>query len=152
MKQGSYMLWPVSLGDVGAGAAADVRHRFRRDGECVRDRLTGLIWSRDAAPDPVPLDWQTALVRVDRLNVRAMGGYHDWRMPAIRELESLVDLDCDSPALAGDHPFIHVREAYWSSTTSVYEPRYAWTLYTQDGIVGVGFKPGADFYLWPVRG
>lgn len=51
-----------------------------------------------------------------------MCGHLDWRMPNIRELESLVDLCADSPALAPDHPFGNVREVYWSSTTSVYEP------------------------------
>lgn len=81
-----------------------------------------------------------------------MCGHLDWRMPNIRELESLVDLCADSPALAPDHPFGNVREVYWSSTTSVYEPRYAWALYTRDGMVGVGFKPDAVFHLWPVRG
>ena len=73
-------------------------------------------------------------------------------MPNIRELESLVDLQADSPALPEGHPFTNVRDVYWSSTTSVYEARYAWALYSRDGMVGVGFKPDTGFHLWPVRG
>ena len=62
-----------------------------------------------------------------------------------------MDLQADSPALSAGHPFTRVRDVYWSSTTSVYEARYAWALYTRDGMVGVGFKPDAGFCLWPVR-
>ena len=83
-------------------------------------------------------------------NDKNPGGVKGWRLPNVRELESLVDLSSHSPALSNDHPFINVQDAYWSSTTSVYEPRYAWALYSRDGIVGVGFKPGDDFFLWPV--
>ena len=87
---------------------------------------------------------------VDVLNRGKLGGCHDWRLPNIRELESFIDLGYHSPALPTGHPFVNVQDAYWSSTTSVYEPRYAWTLYCRDGIVGVGFKPHEDFYVWPV--
>lgn len=36
---------------------------------------------------------------------------------------------------------------YWSSTTSMYESRYAWVLYMRDGAVGVGFKPLSEFFF-----
>jgi hypothetical protein len=85
------------------------------------------------------------------MNKEGMYGCSDWRVPNIRELESLVDLKAHSPALPQNASFLNVRSGYWSSTTSVYEPRYAWTLYSRDGIIGVGYKPKADFYLWPVR-
>ena len=153
MKHGSYMVWPVSVHDI--DTAVDTikgTDRFRIDGSCVHDRLTGLTWSRSADPSGGPLDWQQAINTVAQMNADVWEGHADWRVPTIRELERLVSLDTHSPALPSGHPFINVRDAYWSSTTSVYEPRYAWTVYMQDGIVGVGFKPGADFYLWPLRG
>ena len=153
MKHGSYMVWPVSMHDSGCddkgGIGAD---RFTIDGPFVNDRLTGLNWCRDANPSAVSLDWQQALDRVSQMNKDVIDGHADWRVPTIRELESLVSLDAHSPALPSGHPFSNVQDTYWSSTTSVYEPRYAWTIYMQDGIVGVGFKPGSDFHLWPVRG
>jgi len=151
MKQGSYMVWPVSTGEhewVESIPKANIR--FTVDEGCVRDRQTGLIWSKDANPAGGPLTWQDALSTVDALNSERFGGQRDWRMPNIREIESLVDLETHSPALSTGHPFVNVQDAYWSSTTSVYEPRYAWTLYSRDGIIGVGFKPGNDFFLWPV--
>ena len=63
-----------------------------------------------------------------------------------------MDLTRHSPALPAGHPWEDVQEGYWSSTTSRYEPRYAWVLYTRDGAVGVGFKPEATFGAWAVAG
>jgi len=152
MKHGSYMVWPISAGNqqtVDPDRGEKVR--FTADGSCVHDAHTGLTWSKDADPAGRPLTWQEALSMVHTLNRKQFGGCRDWRLPNIRELESLVDLGAHSPALRTGHPFVNIQDAYWSSTTSVYEPRYAWTLYSRDGIVGVGFKPGDDFFLWPVR-
>jgi hypothetical protein len=153
MKHGSYMVWPVSPGAVAtAEETAAEKERFILRAGCVHDSRTGLTWSRNADPAGGVLTWQRALSLVGMLNRTAWEGSDDWRMPNIRELESLICLASHSPALPQGHPFIDVRSAYWSSTTSVYEARYAWALYAQDGIVGVAYKPGADFHLWPVRG
>ena len=153
MKYGSYMVWPVSAHEMGIDleTITETDH-FSIDGSCVNDTATGLTWCRNADPANGPLGWQQAIDTVAQMNADVAGGHADWRLPTIRELESLIRLDAHSPALPAGHPFVNVRDAYWSSTTSVYEPRYAWTVYMEDGIVGVGFKPGADFYLWPVRG
>jgi hypothetical protein len=153
MKHGSYMVWPISLDNqksVDPGTSGKARFTIV-DNALVHDAHTGLIWSKDADLTGHPLTWQEALSMVHTLNRKQFGGCRDWRLPNIRELESLVDLGAHSPALTTGHPFVNVQDAYWSSTTSVYEPRYAWTLYSRDGIVGVGFKPGDEFFLWPVR-
>jgi hypothetical protein len=57
-----------------------------------------------------------------------------------------------SPALPQGHPFSNVADAYWSATTSIYDPPYAWTLYLTDGPIGVGHKPQPLFHVWAVRG
>ena len=124
---------------------------FSLRGNTVHDVRTGLIWTRDADPAGNHHTWRAALALINTLNERKWGGFADWRLPNIRELESLVDIGTHSPALSPGHPFQRVREAYWSSTTSAYEPRYAWTLYSRDGIIGVGFKPRDGFHTWPVR-
>ena len=74
-----------------------------------------------------------------------------WRLPNINELESLVDCGTHSLALPDGHPFNEVGDVYWSSTTSLYEPDWAWALYLDKGAVGVGQKTYARFRVWAVR-
>ena len=126
--------------------------RFEVQGEVVRDRLTGLYWTRRADLAPGLTTWEEAFSVIAELNRRACGGFSDWRLPNINELESLVDAEHHSPALPWDHPFEAVREFYWSSTTSFYDPLWAWALYLAKGAVGIGLKHGRHFHVWAVRG
>lgn len=122
--------------------------RFSARDEVVIDQLTGLVWLRAASLVPVGVAWREALAAVARLNA---GNGAGWRLPNINELESLVDCAAANPALPSDHPFAQVRDVYWSSTTSLYEPDWAWALYLDKGAVGVGQKNQARFQVWPVR-
>ncbi len=124
--------------------------RFVEKEAVVVDRLTGLCWTANADLGNGPVCWSDALKTIDALNSRKYSGRSDWRLPNIRELESLVDIGRHSPALPEDNPFENVRPFYWSSTTSVYDAPYAWTLYLQDGAAGVGYKAGAEFFVWGV--
>lgn len=148
MKHGSYMVWPVIAP---AFCGRSPNPRFARDGSVVRDRLTGLMWLQHLDIARGPVEWSEALRAVREANRRGMAGFSDWRLPNIRELESLVDLENHSPALSRGHPFHSVQAGYWSSTTSAYEPRYAWTLYLRDGAIGVGFKSKPEFSVCAVR-
>ena len=122
--------------------------RFSARGETVIDRLTGLVWRRAASLVPEGVTWHEALAAVTRLN---LGNGAGWRLPNINELESLADCAAANPALPPDHPFAQVRDVYWSSTTSLYEPDWAWALYLDKGAVGVGQKSQARFQVWPIR-
>jgi hypothetical protein len=149
MQHGSYMVWPVSgrrWPDIVNG------ERFQADGDMVFDRLLNTRWHGFHDDSSPPVNWQTALDRVASLNRRRAGGRSDWRLANIRELESLVDTRRAFPAVGPQRLFPHLHDGYWSSTTSVYEPRYAWVLYSGDGAVGVGFKPKADFGALAVSG
>jgi hypothetical protein len=128
--------------------------RFQVEKDSAVDLLTGLRWLRTADAAAGDVTWQEALEAVAQLN--ADGGAGDvscrgWRLPNINELESLVDLGRHSPALPSGHPFRKVREGYWSSTTSAFEPDWAWALYLTKGAVGIGRKRGAYFSAWAVR-
>lgn len=122
--------------------------RFEAAGGAVIDRLTGLSWLREAdLTEGRSVTWNDALSAVARLNQNST--IH-WRLPNINELESLVDCSTHSPALPAGHPFSGIKEAYWSSTTSMFEPDWAWALYLTKGAVGVGQKGGAHFHVWAV--
>jgi hypothetical protein len=124
--------------------------RFIVQQAVVLDKLTGLYWLRDADAISTTMDWAEALdyVKKTALNIPEMP--MNWRLPTINELESLVDCSQHTPALPADHPFENVRDVYWSSTTSFFDPAWAWALYFNKGATGVGFKQQQGFHLWPV--
>lgn len=159
-KDQSFMVWPVrgpALGPalIGPGrcaaqappGAADGAARFQTEKDAIVDRWTALRWRRCADLTGMAVSWDQALQAVDALR---RASQHPWRLPNINELESVVDCRNHSPALPRGHRWTHLREAYWSSTTSVYEPDWAWALYLDKGAVGVGQKAGPHFHVWAV--
>ena len=176
-KDQSYMLWPVrgaGLGIVprtGQGLCYDTAGKViscigtAQDGELrcgapwpeprfeilsngVLDHLTGLLWQRKANLTALTVVWREALAAVAELNREGAG--ISWRLPTINELESLVDCASHSPALPCGHPFADLQEIYWSSSTSLFEPDWAWALYLEKGATGVGQKRHAQFSVWAV--
>lgn len=180
-KDQYYLLWPVRAGDAtrlartgqercydhagrniacaGTSQDGELRFgvtwpepRFQVLEEVVQDRLTSLIWLRDADLSRGPVPWKKALETVEELRGKGFAGRKDWRLPNVNELESLVDCAEHHPALQAGHPFTQVGEGYWSSTTSFFETDWAWVLYLHKGALGVGFKTNPDFLVWPVAG
>ena len=86
----------------------------------VTDNMTGLMWVRDGAIIlGYRYDWDGVLVFCNNLN---LAGYDDWRMPNVREMQSLVDYEMLCPALPAGHPFEGMNGRYWTSTTWKYNP------------------------------
>ncbi len=94
----------------------------------ITDKATGLTWSQ--TDNGESLNWEDALAYVQKMNAENYLGHNDWRMPNVKELNSIVDYDrspqaTQTPAInpmfkcsvekneAGrdDAPF------YWTSTT-----------------------------------
>ncbi|SFJ74442.1 Protein of unknown function [Desulfomicrobium apsheronum] len=119
--------------------------RFAPEDAGVRDLLTGLLWTSSADLCGV-CTWEEALEAARRHRASDLR----WRLPNIRELESLVDAERHDPALPAGHPFENPQEAYWSSTSSAYSPDWAYCLYLHKGAVGVGFKTKREFHAWLV--
>ncbi len=179
-KDQSYLVWPVrgesrvlpatgqtqcfdangrEIACAGTGQDGEFRAgapwpapRFTAQGDKVLDRLTGLYWRRRADCARGPVNWREALAAVAILNRAETKPHESWRLPNINELESLVDCAAHSPALSPGHPFEEVQAAYWSSTTSLFEPDWAWALYLDKGAIGVGQKHGRHFHVWAVGG
>ena len=122
--------------------------RFEQTADGILDRLTGLLWTRCADLARGSVSWQQALDTVQALEQQNDG--MTWRLPNINELESLVDCARYEPALPADHIFDQVQDIYWSSSSSLYEPDWAWALYLHKGAVGVGQKSFARFHVWAV--
>jgi hypothetical protein len=106
--------------------------RFEQYDEVVLDRLTGLIWTRNANPAEFPLRWQEALHYISDMNREKAFGYSDWRLPNRRELRSLVSHQAKKPVLPENHPFTNIFLGwYWTSTTSMINPAYAWSIHME---------------------
>lgn len=85
----------------------------------ISDLATGLMWQM--TDDGNTRDWQEALEYAENLE---LSGYDDWRLPNIKELQSIVDYTkspetTDSPAI--DDLFMLTEDEgygfYWSSTS-----------------------------------
>ena len=98
----------------------------------VTDSATGLMWAKDDSGATIPggLNWEEALAWVQTQNANQYLGYSNWRLPNVKELQSIVDYTrspwtTDSAAIdpvfnatvitdeteADDYAF------YWSGTT-----------------------------------
>lgn len=150
MKHGSYMVWPVRGQAQPSETGPD---RFTAIAGIYHDRLTNRHWYAGGSLMQKSCTWEDAICNIRKLNDVRQNNFSDWRLPNIRELESLVDDSRHSPAFAYGFSIATSQIAgFWSSTTSKYEPRYAWVLYGLDGAIGVGFKAMAEFHTLAVRG
>lgn len=124
----------------------------------ITDNATGLMWMQEDSKET--MDWKHALAYAENASI---AGYTDWRLPNIKELQSIVDYDYapgasessqDGPAIDPMFSCTPItNEAglddygyYWSSTSAHFtsgEPYYyAW--YTA---VGRAVNPeGDDFH------
>ncbi|MBI5675735.1 MAG: DUF4214 domain-containing protein [Nitrospirae bacterium] len=111
----------------------------------VTDNQTGLVWQQS---EPGYMTWGPALSYCNGLS---LGGRTDWRLPNIKELESLTDDTRYNPAIDINYfPNAHA-SYYWSSTTYAYYPNLAWDVDFFDGHVDYGSK-GDSYYVRCVRG
>jgi len=140
----------------------------------VTDNLTGLIWLDDANCFGGQI-WSDAVAKADALfdGCSDCGGTNndcgltdgsvagEWRLPNVRELQSLAHYGVTSPAVpntagtgkwTADDPFSDVHLGfYWSSTTDAGNIADAWDVNMGNGFVGDVSKT-IGYRVWPVRG
>ena len=111
---------------------------FQDNGDgTVTDTDTGLMWQKTTGDE---MDWESAIEYCENLT---LAGYHDWRLPNIEELASLVDDSTYDPAI--NTIFLNSTYSwnYWSST-SEYEDS-AWDIDFYDGYVDFNYKNSSDY-------
>ena len=146
---------PGDDGDLETGVAwPNSRFKDNLNGT-VTDNLTGLVWLEDANCFGTRT-WNEALSDSNGLSSGSCGltdgsTAGEWRLPHIKELQSLLDFSDANPALPSGHPFTNVQlDAYWSSTTFAFDGSSAWYVFMDDCFVYNSNK--SDFsYVWPVR-
>lgn len=108
----------------------------------ITDNLTQLIWQK--IPNTSTLTWEQALVYAEELS---LGGTSDWRLPNIKELQSLNNELATNPSVF--YPYfgnlgVHF---YWSSTSLPNQATKAWYWSTQFGITTYDTKINANYVI-----
>jgi hypothetical protein len=154
--------------------------RFVDDGNgTVRDLNTGLMWEKksddgglhdkdntyvwsnlDLAPEETIWDW---LQDVNVEGGTGLAGYADWRIPHVKELQSIADFEEFDPAVGatfdgGCVPGCTTIDCscttnfnYWTSTTSASSASFAWVVNFGSGAVDFNSKDSGRF-VRAVRG
>ncbi|WP_108126301.1 DUF1566 domain-containing protein [Saccharospirillum mangrovi] len=122
----------------------------------VTDSETGLVWVRCVLSDedtqfecdfsPKSYTWGEALQRVQQANQDAYLGASDWRLPNIKELNSLVQLECDRVPF-NSSVFQSFGNVYWSSTPSFESLDEAWSIRSVGGGIQASEKVSSGLVL-----
>jgi hypothetical protein len=146
-------------GDLHKGVASPTPRFTDNQNGTVTDNLTGLIWMKNANAFVEKKNWVDALSAAATV-AHGFGGLTDgsqpgdWRLPNLREFQSLVDYGRINPALPANYPFTELQMYfYWTSTTHAGNNTWAYdVLIGYDGKAQGFDKTFADNYVWCVRG
>jgi len=165
-----------SDGDVRAGAA--LSYTDNGDGT-ITDNTTGLMWEKKDDSDgihgkdryftwgltsaPYTMDGTIVTEFLAELNAPpCFARFCDWRIPNVKELQTLVDYEVPLPGPTVDPAFHHpsgcagctdvtvpscsctAADRYWSSTTYRFDPQNAWNTTFSYGNVIFVFKSGTS--------
>jgi len=116
----------------GKALTDDERWQTRDDGLTVNDTATGLTWDRCSWGQVGPTcvghptiypDWKDAMQVARIANEQRYKGFYDWRLPNVRELETLVKIDGNPAIDMNVFPNTLIADDYSCYvTSSQYEP------------------------------
>jgi len=135
----------------------NMTNRFTDLGDgTVLDTLTDLIWQRcnlsqtwsttteSCLSFTKTRNWRDSLLAIQNYNANqfALGLPDSWRMPNIKELSSIMDINCTNYALDVEI-FPSPEAVYWSSTPIVSD------VYENKNVVGDGVQD--ENYIWVIK-
>jgi len=113
--------------------------------ETVTDNNTGLMWQQGEGGEKT---WEDAISYCEGLS---LAGHTDWRLPNIKELNSITDYNIYNPPIDTNFfPEVNVPN-YWSSTTRASHSSYAWNVYYIYGNISNCGKSTNSLYVRCVR-
>ncbi len=120
----------------------------------VTDTCTGLMWQQNTADVNEDgqstfddsIQWCNAMIYCENLS---FAGHDDWRLPNIRELQSIVDYGRVNPSI--DPVFDALSSTYWSSTSNVSHLDLGWYVVFGRGFVYAHGVGGPFYYVRAVR-
>ena len=108
--------------------------------------MGALEWQDNPEAQSTKLTWDDARSYCQALD---LAGHDDWRLPTIRELQSIVDISRHDPAIKRDFKHVASRD-YWSSSQDVSDAGGAWGVYFKYGGTGSDAK-SYEHYVRCVR-
>ncbi|MCI5114898.1 MAG: DUF1566 domain-containing protein [Candidatus Electrothrix sp. AW1] len=116
----------------------------------VTDSKTNLIWKKCLegvegdnceTGSASTFTWQEALQQPEVINnAGGFAGYTGWRLPNIRELVSIVEEQCNYPAINMNRFSNTPSSDVWSGSPSAYGSDYAWYVAFNDGYYSIKFR------------
>ena len=138
--------------------APTVQYQQKNDGTVI-DNKHNLMWKRCLegktgdkceAGELAVVNWGEALVWLDSNLNNDFANYKGWRLPNIRELNTLTEMQCRLPAINSgvfiNAPSTHV----WSSSPYTFPTDYSWYVNFNDGSSTYDFRHNKKA-LWLVR-
>ena len=154
-------------GDTQAGAP--LSYTDNGDGT-ITDHNTKLVWEKKSSDGSIHdvnagYAWANAFaVHIAGLNAANFAGHDDWRLPNVRELQSIANYENFNPSVSSEFNTACMPGAttvltgscttaaqYWASSTSARAPTFAWAVIFSDGLVGE-FSKAFVFRVRAVRG
>ena len=139
----------TKLGHSGIELPADTEH-IDKGGPWImtRDNATGLVWELITKGNRgIEYTWEEALTYAEKLE---LGGYTDWDLPTVKELNSLVDRGVYYPAIDTNWFPNTLSSRYWSSTAYPFNHNYAWRVNFWEGWFQANLKE-ETYYVRAVR-
>lgn len=123
---------------------AELQSSFTRSNDdIVTDHAAGLMWQDNSEAATTHQVWENAINYCEALT---LGSYSDWRLPNIRELQTIVDFNTYNPSIysvfQNKAPY-----TYWSSTgQTASNEQGAWKISFYNGLADVSFNTDG-FYV-----
>lgn len=131
--------------------AAAVSQRFieHRDGT-VTDTQTGLIWKqclegqegKGCYGKASRMTWEFAMQQAQTADTTRFAGQRGWRLPTVKELSSIVERQCQNPAVNLSIFPLMPAQSVWTSNQS--DPN-AWSVDFSKGQPFQSFKAGGKY-------
>tara|TARA_R110001583_G_scaffold69544_2_gene197109 strand:- start:29407 stop:30489 length:1083 start_codon:yes stop_codon:yes gene_type:complete len=164
-------IYPLAAAQVcntdGAKTMPSERYVVFGDKYYVRDRVTGLEWTRCAIGQSWNneknecqeitkkqvkswFSYDSAVAEVKRY--RLLTNNNNWRLPTINELLTIVEHRCQSPAINVDVFPNAPSWRFWSASSMVNNEYYAWVTDFDDGSAETILKSVSSHYIRLVKG
>ena len=105
--------------------------------DVVIDSKTGLMWQDNSDAKYTKKDWKGAL---DFCSELRLAGYDDWRLPTVKELETIVGTSPRNMDIKKGFKNVGGSGYYWSSSTDESNQAFAWMMNFKRGYEYINYK------------